>query len=397
MPPRVESFAIDRALPDVLRRLDINQYQELRQIGDVVQVMLPGQPERLYINIKTGKLLPGGDRERAVKLARHYAGLTEASIREVVLVTAFSPEYTHTNRYLPVWKVSFDDPRRLFVYVDTRTDRLASITDRRKVILQSLFQILHTGAWLESVEVLRLTVIGFLMLAALGIILSGLYMLLRLRGQRRGWRKLHRGLAYAASLPLMMFTISGFFHLFVQSPLIYGAHADVPVSVDVGALRHMPEGKADDLRFVAPAWWRVEQGKDVTYLNAMEGRRIEGDAAFVRERVPEAQGEIRLVTSFTDEYGFAYKRLPVWRVDTGRELIFFEARTGAVAARIDPLKAAESWSFSRMHKWQFLDSLSERISGPGPFKAAFRDAVMVLFILAGLGMSVLGLLIRFKR
>lgn len=399
-PPPTKKIDVSGDVLELLGRHDIFRVEEMRMIGNVLQVKLPGQAERIYIDLADKKAMADADRDRAVMVARHYTGLQEEPVLSADLITEFSNRYTYINRYLPVWKVSFDDPRGISVYVDTATDRLGAITDARKVILQTLFQTLHTGQWLDGVEPLRLALMTLLVGAALSAAVAGLYMLLRLRGPRRGLRRAHRVVAYAALFPLLMFPVSGLFHLFVQSPMLYGDHNPDPVIVDVSSLHYFPKVQSDDLRMIAvgdKVWWRVQAGDDVRYMDARGKAVLTGDQDFIRSMAGVPEGQITKVTSFSDEYGFAYKRLPVWRVDIGDELLFIEARTGVISARVDKLKVAETWVFSRLHKWQFLDDLSERISGPGPFKTAFRDAVMVLFMLAGLGMALIGLLMRRSR
>ncbi len=397
-PPAAQLFTIPsrEIVEKILHDHEITDFSELRVSQSWIQLRLPGENERLYFALPDGQRIEEGDRNHAVMLARHYAGLQDAPVTGAVLVTEFSNRYTYINRYLPVWKVSFDDSRHTTVYVDTATDRLGAITDTRKVILQTLFQTFHTGQWLDGAEPLRLALMTLLVATALSMAAAGLYMLVKLRGQRKGLRRAHRAVAYAALFPLLMFPVSGLFHLFVQSPLLYDNPAVVHGDVNLRALDYWPQGQADDVRAVAGgAWWRVQQGRIVAY-NAGHLPDLQSDEAFVRELVSAKISDISLVTSFSDEYGFAYKRLPVWRVDVGDELLFIEARTGVISARVDKLKVAETWTFSRLHKWQFLDGLSEKISGPGPFKTAFRDAVMVLFMLAGLGSAVIGLLMRRK-
>ena len=404
IPPPAAKFDIQRNVLDLLKQHNIRQVEEMRAIGNVLQVKLPGQPERIYINLHHGKIIKEADRDRAVMVARHYTGLKDASVLSTELITEFSSRYTYINRYLPVWKVSFDDPRHISVYIDTATDRLGAITDTRKVVLQTLFQVLHTGQWLEAVEPLRMAIIALLVGSALSVAIAGLYMLVRMRGSRKGVRKIHRVFAYAALFPLLMFPISGLLHLFVQSPLLYGDHPAAPVVVDVSSLHYFPRMKGNDLRMIAVGgrvWWRVQAKDDVSYMDARGKAMLKGDEAFVRDMINVPVNSVTKVTSFSDEYGFAYKRLPVWRVDTGHELLFVEAKTGVIAAWVDPLKVAETWSFSRLHKWQFLDGVSEKVSnilwGPGPFKTAFRDALMAVFMLMGIGMAILGLMIRQKR
>lgn len=399
MPPAAESFAIPphEQVRGILRTHDITQFTALRIGASWIQVSVPDSAERLYFSLPDGQPIADGDRLHAVALARYYSGLTDAAVADATLVTAFSNRYTYINRYLPVWQVTFDDPRGLSVYVDTATDRLGAITDTHKVILQGLFQTLHTGQWLEGAEALRLALIAALVGSALSVAVAGLYLLVRLRGKRKGLRRAHRALGYAALVPLLMFPVSGLFHLFVQSPLLYKERAAVSGPVEAAALDRLPQGRADDVRLVQPSWWRVQNGRAVSYIPVSGGQMLEGDEAYVRQMAGEGIRDVSLVTSFSDEYGFAYKRLPVWRVEQGDRLLFIEARTGIVAADVDRLKVAETWTFSRLHKWQFLDGVSAKISGPGPFKTAFRDAVMVVFVLAGLGMAVIGLRLRRRK
>ncbi len=398
MPPAAQGFIITASslVLKILEENEIEGFSELRVGPSWVQIRLTGENERLYFAIPSGQRIADADRDHAVMLARHYTGLQDTPVIGATLISEFGNRYTYINRYLPVWKISFDDPRKITVYIDTATDRLGAITDTRKVILQTLFQVLHTGQWLDGVEPLRVALIALLVGVALSVALAGLYMLVALRGKRKGLRRIHRVLAYAALLPLLMFPVSGVVHLFVQSPLFYPDQADEHNAMNIHDLDYWPQGRAEDMRAVGAAWWRVQDGRQVAYKNMQDGHSLVGDEAFVRQMVTGEIKDVSLVTSFNDEYGFAYKRLPVWRVDAEGSLTFIEARTGVVAAKVDKLKVAETWLFSRLHKWQFLDGISERVSGPGPFRTAFRDAVMVAFILLGLAMAVIGWQMRRK-
>lgn len=402
IPPAAKDLSVppDENIGALLIRHNINQVTGLRLIGSVLQITVPDQPERLYLDLKADQLIDGADRERAIMLARHYAGLPNEKIAGAVLITAFDSRYTYINRYLPVWRVDFEDRRHLHVYVDTGTDRLGTITDRRKIILQTLFQIVHTGSWLDQWEGLRLTFTGVLVGTIILLALAGLYMLVRLRGRRKGVRKFHRILAYGALIPLMVFPVSGLFHLLVQSPLLYGDHSANVTPVGSAQLQNNLASKADDIRLVSyegQYWWRIRQGDETTY-NPIEGKGavLHGDEAFVSSLFPSAPLSVSKVTGFSDEYGFAYKRLPVWRVDTGNELVFVESLTGVISARISPLNIAETWSFSRLHKWQSLDGIGEKIMGKGPYKNALRDGLMVFFIMLALAATVMGLILRLK-
>lgn len=402
VPPPVAAVDLSSAadIREILKAHEIERVSGLRVIGSVLQVKTPDSPGRLYINMTDGSIIEGGDRERAIMIARHYTGLNDVAVKQAQLITEFSHEYPYINRYLPVWRVDFNDLRDLSVYVDTATDRLGTINDPKKVILQSLFQIFHTGRWMEGAEALRLAVLSGLVLSILAITAAGIYMLVFLRGKRKGLRKAHRVIAYAALWPLLMFPISGLFHLFVHSPVVYQAPDDAALSVAVNDLEALPVTSADDMQLVLfddKVWWRVHTGEDVSYHTVGTKAVLAGEEAFVRGLFEKKPESVTKLDRFSDEYGFANKRLPVWRVETEEDLVFVEASTAVIAARVSPLKVAETWGFTRLHKWQFLDGLSERVMGAGPLKNALRDAVMVFFVGLALVLSVLGLFLRPRR
>lgn len=237
-PPVGEPLQLPAAAPSALLAAEpAGLLRLLRQDGRSLWQWSSADRMRLrYVDASDGSELPQADRERALLLARHYTGLSSAPLRSAVEVRAYDREYPSVNRLLPVWRVEFDDPRGLTAYVHTGEDRLASLTDRRKRLLLTLFQTVHTLDFLDGAEGLRLGLI----LAAVGSVLAtamlGMTLLLRLR--RRAMpaaRRWHRQLAWLAWLPVLMFSVSGLFHLLRQSPLLRPAPPAVTVSVS-GAL-----------------------------------------------------------------------------------------------------------------------------------------------------------------
>jgi hypothetical protein len=92
---------------------------------------------------------------------------------------------------------------------------------------------------------------------------------------------------------------------------------------------------------------------------------------------------LRQLHHFDGDYGFANKRLPVWRVQFAGDdsRWYVETRSGALAARSDGHSRSEGWTFSNLHKWQFI-----------PWRD-LRDALQMLFagahlIVAGLGLQL---------
>jgi uncharacterized iron-regulated membrane protein len=96
------------------------------------------------------------------------------------------------------------------------------------------------------------------------------------------------------------------------------------------------------------AYFRVQDGTKVPSRDADIALAIAGQNT---GPVPT------LVPMFSPEYGFANKRLPVWRVETPKGVMFVDAKAGIMAAQVSALDKAELWSFRNLHKGQFLDNL----------------------------------------
>jgi hypothetical protein len=184
------------------------------------QIQLPNQPERLYLNTRTGTRLQGGDEQYAVWLAKQYFsgtnGVATPTVAEKRVVTAFTDEYRSINRLLPVWKISFAEGG-YDVFVETSSNRMATYnTPARKAYLM-VFQYMHNWGWLNGAETLRVgAIVVFLSVIIVGS-LSGvvLYAFLWNKRAKRtvtGLRKYHRSIGIAVSLTTLMFAASGMFH-----------------------------------------------------------------------------------------------------------------------------------------------------------------------------------------
>jgi hypothetical protein len=385
------------ALPDVKPDRDLSSLRILREDGKtLLQITNPDQGERVYKDAATGGIIEGLDQKRAVRLARYYAGEETAAIRSVALITHFDRHYPAINQYLPVWEIAFDRPDHLSVFVDTGQDRLGAMNTRLKKALMFLFSNIHTFAFLDNLEGLRLGLIGFCVLSILMAGGMGLAVLITVRrpGKRRGWRGLHRWIGVAAWIPLMIMPMSGLFHLVMQSPLVMHEKPAAGIISAAGILYDPPAlENMTDARLIQPPrgntpFWRVENPKTVLYRNAVNGKDIAGDENFIRLLTGTEKPVIKIAT-FSNEYGFANKRLPVYRVEDGKGgLAFIEARSGITAAQASSAAMIENGVFSTFHKWNFLEPLIGR---------AWRDILMAAFILLGLCMAAGGIAIRSFR
>ena len=401
-PPAGEPLALPAQAPSALLEAEPAGIVRLLSQGgqSLWQVASADRQQLRYVNADTGEPVPDADRVRAVQLARHYTGLQSAALSEVRYITQYDREYPAVNRLLPVWRVEFADERGLTAYVHTGEDRLASLTDRRKRVLLTLFQTVHTLDFLEGVEGLRLGLI----LAAVGSVLAmamlGLAMLLGRRGRpgAPAMRRRHRLLAWVAWVPVLMFSVSGLFHLLRLSPLLQQAPPAVHASVQ-GAVAWPAELQGARSLALLPlgpgagegrAVWRARyEPQSLALYDARSGERLAGgDAELARWLAgTPASGPATRQAGFSPEYGFANKRLPVWRVEQPDGLAFIDTTFGLVAARVGPLDVAEQWTFSSLHKWQLLDFLGK----------AWRDAVLSAGALLGMLAALFGLALRRRR
>ncbi len=401
-PPAVDAeISIDQLQPleSVLRNLGVREVSYARVLRqDSAWLWQWADADRVgwhYADAVTGQALPDADRQRAELLARHFSGAVEA-VADAERLTRFTSEYPAVNRLLPVWRIRFDRKDRLSVYVHTGEDRLGSLNDRRKNALLVVFQAVHTLAWLDSAEWMRLPLIAAAVLSVLAMAMLGLVML-SVPAAKAGVtsaRRLHRLLAWVIWAPALMLGGSGLFHLLTQSPL----RASVAASPSVYAVEALRtpgrlDQPAQSITLLpargAQAFWRVESTGRVSLLDASSGHVHPGGDAELAVALAGLPMTAMATpqAGFSDEYGFANKRLPVWRLESADHLLFVDSRAGVVAARVNPLDVAEQSSFSRLHKWQFLNPLGH----------AARDLILSLAALLLIAGAVAGLTLRQRR
>lgn len=91
------------------------------------------------------------------------------------------------------------------------------------------------------------------------------------------------------------------------------------------------------------------------------------------------------VFSFSPEYDFRNKRLPVWRVDYAGESghsVFVDPATGMLVDKTLAFQRVEAWVFSWLHKWNFMNP---------SLGMAGRDILMSFFLLSILLLAGLGI------
>lgn len=441
-PARVLDLSEAMPIADILRKAGVERAAAVRVVvgeqENLLQVTERQNAPRRYFRLRTGEEIPDQDKLHAAFLARHYMGFPEVPVERVETVHRFSADYPAVNRLLPVYKVSFAREDNLHVYIYTETGAVAGVSNTLKQRLQTVFQWLHTGSyWPESMEWLRVGLFTLWVGALFLMAVTGLVLLLRIRRPKRvgGKKGMHRLAAYVVAVPTLVLSFSGIFHLLQNggSAAVSALRLQQPLlldGLDFKLNTHwkgLSEGTAfsglslvqtDDGRWlyrlalalpkghapVGPAAIRnarfdgVSPVGNAVYLRADTGEIWpEGDLEIAHQLAAKFTGitranvrNVEWVTRFGGDYDFRNKRLPVWRFDYGVPLdasVFIDTATGVLADMAPHSGRPERWTFSVLHKWNFLAPLGRDIQ---------NFAIAFVVLLAMLAMAGLGIAMRLK-
>ncbi|HTI09854.1 MAG TPA: PepSY domain-containing protein [Puia sp.] len=363
-----------------------------------------------------------------------------AKVANVSLLKNYDLEYKSINKLLPVYRVSFDRPDGIRVYVETTRDRFAFAMDNRRMVFDRIFTLVHTWAWLEFLGKGKLAVEGGLALMAFLTALMGIYIFFATKSKKVNGnglvraRRTHRYTSITIALFTLMFTFSGAFHAFskfkedtrdrffvapsfaaadlnfrfsqlqevVKEPItdvsivsIYGRPywqvTQVPSSSQ-GATTPSPEpmaGAATHTRDLmkdtqAPAPSRVYLQTDSPYSALPQGEmRYAGFLACTFSGQPATA--IRTsdpVLRFTSEYNFADKRLPVWKISyasNNNERYYVETSTGRLSKLVTDNNRVEEYSFAFLHKHEFMGWGGKTVKDISTMFWASAQIVLVIF------------------
>lgn len=395
--------------------------------------------ERAYFDAATGAPADEQDEKYAVFLARRFANDAASPVKSISVVDRFDGEYVRVFQLLPVYRVEFDRPDGMRVYVDTSTSRLGAMVDARRGFLLTFFQQFHNFELLGLNESTRILVVAafsafVFAVAASGVLLYGVSF-------RRFWaqsgpaagqaaqRRRHRTLGLAASAAMFLFSASGFYHVVSKWNAEIPAAAPLPPQLKLDASSLSPadlmnkafaasgpdagkEKEVVSLRLVSleqGLHWRIgwQEKKNpvrtvnenpAVYIHASRGEILaDGEkehAVQLACRAAEtSRGQVKgteRLTKFFREYAAIYKRLPVTKVQLpGEKLPRYYVDTAAdqIAVRLDDVGKWERMSFLFLHKWHFLDSL-----GHGT-----RDGIMVAVNALAAAAAILGMTLLVRR
>jgi len=219
----------------------------------------------------------------------------------------------------------------------------------------------------------------------------------------------HRTLALIVVLPLLAWSLTGLLHplmtrwqpsaaAMVPPPEIINAPSGTSWQALPAPASVLPKDlvmtELRPLTWQGTAYW-MAGGADGTrqYFRAHDGQLSDIEPALMTALarhftgISSGEAELQLITSFSAEYPFINRYLPVWRVQfSGHDTVtFIEPRGLRLSALSDPWKTWFSATFSRLHSWSFWSHEPS------------RDIAMAIVLSLGLAVVVTGIFRLFRR
>lgn len=433
MPPLVPvdmSQAV--ALPGLLKQQGITQFQHISlvQLDGQGYYRIAQAGAVRYFAMADGAERAGAEQSLAVNLANYYTGRNDPSISAVKPVTQFEPDYHPVNRLLPVWRVAYTGDEGLRAYVETEQSRLATLVDDRRAFLTKVFQFGHNWSFLQACSTLQLAVATLVLVLILASAVTGVVLYIKQRKtapfrlKRWSLQWWHREFGIWVSLVILLLASTGLFHLWMSDmqqrrPGMPTVYASESTAISEAAWAKVATGqvlKLDIYGRGATLFWQVipvvagEQALPSAQVAAMHQHDHAGHAqrpaepvlwlthgqettvltpqayasawlAVMADKLSPAIQSVAWVTSFANEYGFVFKRLPVLKVQmaqTDHTRYYLEPATGVLAATINDTDGLEGFVFAYLHKWSF--------------QSVSKDVRDLLAVMAALAVSLTGLL-----
>lgn len=475
----LDTGKIKLPLQDALQKNSISSFHNFRLVhidtNWFYQVQKTANEPPLYLSVITGKKLANGDALYAQYLAKlflegspapaptQYASINHedmmmgdkaAAVAEhdccdaatacvlgnengspvsgVALLRSFDAEYKFINRLLPVYKVKFDRPDGIRIYVETTQDRFAFAMDNKRAVFDKIFGLFHTWEWMNFLGNGKFYVMALLNILALLTTAMGLYIFFITKTKKPNGKEVvkarnrHRWTSFAICLFTLMFSFSGAYHAlaklktdtradFFTSNQFIAVNAHPDMSRLQALAGNKPISNICIVKIGAESFWQVftinrqhghnklpAAGKDLMknmsvappstfYVNTGTYAVLpNGEEAYARslatlfsQQPDAAMLHSTLITKFAGEYGFVNKRLPVWKMDyagNGQERLYIETSTGKLAAKINNSDFAEGYSFSLLHKHEFMAWAGKPVKD---FSTMFWAAAQIAMVLAG--------------
>ncbi|MDE1191675.1 MAG: PepSY-associated TM helix domain-containing protein [Arachidicoccus sp.] len=382
----------------------------------------------VYFSTLDGKQLQNGDTLYAIYLANHFASDKKLDVESISYITDFTDDYNNINKLLPVYRVCFKRKDGISIYVDTQQSRFSFATNNTRSILTRAFTLLHTWSWLGNLTLLKIIIMTLLMLFTFINGVVGLYIFFTTKSKNKKDNKLlkrrrnHRFTAVFASLFILFFSFSGCVHTLAKlrkddrGKVIASQNISRNEgSVDIKKIQQLINLPIHDISFVkmnGQAYLRVaivnndkSNGNDLmkqmredapkiffidlsTYSILQNGEEIyAGYLAnnYLHQNIQSS--ETVEITAFDDDYDFADKVLPVWKIKNNSATLYVETSTAKLRKASSAIGKFDDYSFAFFHKHEFM-----MFAG----KSA-KDISTMFWVAAQIVMIVFGLVLYFNR
>ncbi|AFM04175.1 hypothetical protein Fleli_1776 [Bernardetia litoralis DSM 6794] len=431
----IKKSKIDVSLNDIALQNNISSIKNFRFVNiDEKQYyqIKDNQKQLLYFDTQTGKKLKNGDKIYAEHLARYFLDDQESTIKNINSIEKFETEYRFINRLLPAWKISFERSDNMDIYVETVSDRLGAFNNTTQKSFLWAFSMLHNWSFLEMISnnwirvSVILLVLSIISLSALsGLIIYGFmwkFFKKPTKENKKGiLKRYHRQIGLATAFVTFTFAFSGAYHATKKYEPNLLPTAEKETSFQVTDLKiPLKEAKIDwettknislveiknEIYYQVIKKNKKDQIPQIIYKNAQTGKILDNGnmeyaaylaSYFADKMYPHLKAQVKkdniietkILSKFSREYSFVFKRLPVIQIDydTPQKATFFlETTTSRLASKIENGDRREGFSFAFLHKFFLMDFAGKNI----------RDTIMSLSALGVLVVSLFGLALFIK-
>ncbi|QEK51202.1 PepSY domain-containing protein [Pedobacter aquae] len=443
----IDTTKIKYSIQEVLKAHQIHRFLNFRIVyfkGNSYYQIISIDKKIRYFNTTTSEELLNGDQHYATYLAKYYLADTAIKPSNISLQTTFSQDYKYINRLLPVWKLSFDKNGGTDLFIETTSSRLATFNNQNRKNFLLIFDLFHNWSFLDAISnnqiriVMMMICLSIIILSALsGILIYG-FMWGKFKktpiNSKSILKKYHRQIGIATAFVTLTFAASGAYHAttkwnpnketglkyepiikiehlkkdFLKLNLFWDKLSNISiVTLKKDTLYQVVYNKTDD------------EPQEILYFNVRTGKEtlnadIEYAKYLVKKFTSTTQQEdiilpdcclktdennnffeakllnTKTLYSFSRDYGFVFKRLPVVQLDYDtpqNDTYFIDTQFSTLASHITDEDRIEGYSFAIFHKFLFMDWAGKNI----------RDFTMLISALGVLIVSLFGLAIFIKK
>jgi hypothetical protein len=442
----IDSSKIKLSVQDVLMKNGIDLFKNFRIVNfdnqTYYQIKTVSNQYR-YFDSQTGATLENGDQKYAEYLSRYFIDDAKSTLSNIELVTEFTTQYKYINRYLPVYKLTFDRDDAMQVYVETSSSKLATYNPKSRQIFIWIFDTFHNWGFIDVIAnnylriIVMLLFLSIILFSAIsGIVIYGFlwkkFQKVTPTNSEGFLRKNHRKIGIMVSFLTLTFGFSGCYHAIqkwepnvlpkmIYEPIIKVSDVKIPSTktnvtysqlINISIIKfkkdyyyqcdlYDADNEKSEKQFVNATTNILEKNIEITYAQYLVSKfkkmllnptsnccEAETSESFHPNFTLKSSS---VLTDFDKrEYGFVNKRLPVVKLEYNSEddtTYYIETSTSRLAAVVNSSSRREGYSFAIFHKFLLMEWAGKNV----------RDFVTVISALGVLVIGILGLVLFLKK